>query len=466
MDTPALNFDDPKTQGILALAAGLMQASGPSRYPVGLGQVLGTGIQQGLGAYQQARKSNLDMQLEEQKIKAAQQQAAMNDQLAPMLSNPKGFSPEVIEAVGMRAGMTGHPGAATLLKIAEGMRQKQENTKQLGMMKSGDGYGGLFGNLADSPYVGGEAKALQARLDQMEAGNPAEMMKHYERLRDTHFKAKEGEDRRDNSPKTRLRISGNDQIQEEWDSKTKTWQKIGEGPRFASMAGVGSLNDEALTLAADQYLAGDSSAAQGYARNAATKAALQNKIAERAKAQGMGGADIAARVAEFQGMKAGQRTLGTRTAQIEMAVTEAQNIIPIALATSEKVDRTKYPTLNSILQAAQKGTGDENVVRLASATNALINVYSRAISPTGTPTVSDKDHAREIIDKAYSQGQYKAVIDLMQQEMAAARKSPGQVRDAMRGGITGKEPAPAAPAAGWNDDKERRYQELLRKRGS
>lgn len=195
-----------------------------------------------------------------------------------------------------------------------------------------------------------------------------------------------------------------------------------------SLTGFGRMSEDALTLAVDQYLAGDTTAGSGYARNAAMKAQFMNRLAERAKERGMSGADVAAKVAEFQGIKAGQRTLGTRQAQIDMAVTEAQNIMPIALETSNKVDRTKYPTINSILLAAKKGTGDESVVRLAQATNALINVYSRAISPTGTPTVSDKDHAREIIDKAYSQGQYAAVVDLMKQEMAAAKESPGQVR--------------------------------------
>lgn len=207
---------------------------------------------------------------------------------------------------------------------------------------------------------------------------------------------------------------------------------------IVSLTGQGALSEDALTLAVDQHLAGDSTAAQGYARNAQMKAAYMNRLAERAKEKGMGGADLAARVAEFQGTKAGQRTLGTRTANIEMAVTEAQNVMPIALSASEKVDRTRFPTLNSVLLAAEKGTGGEDVVKLATATNALINIYSRAISPSGTPTVSDKDHAREIISNAYSKGQYKAALDIMEQEMAAARKSPGQVREGFREAVAGK----------------------------
>lgn len=227
-----------------------------------------------------------------------------------------------------------------------------------------------------------------------------------------------------------------------------------------SLTGEGALSDDALNFAVDQFLAGDNTAAQGYARNAQMKAAFQNKLAERAKAKGMTGADLAAKVAEFQGAKAGQRTLGTRTANVEMAVQEAQNVIPIAEAASDKVNRTQYPTLNSILLAAEKGTGGEEVVRLAAATNSLINIYARAISPSGTPTVSDKDHAREILSTAYSKGQYRAAVDIMKQELEAARKSPGQVREGMTRTTAGRE----GEGGGWSDEKERRYQELLKKR--
>lgn len=97
--------------------------------------------------------------------------------------------------------------------------------------------------------------------------------------------------------------------------------------------------------------------------------------------------------------------------------------------------------------AAQQGSGDENVVRLASATNALINIYSRAISPNGNPTVSDKEHAREILEKAWSQGQYAAGVDQMRLEMEAAQKSPGQVRNQFRNSVTGKEPQEAPSSA-------------------
>lgn len=215
------------------------------------------------------------------------------------------------------------------------------------------------------------------------------------------------------------------------------------------------LEPDELNFMARQALRGDTSVFQNIGRGkqgAGNIAALRREIMKEARRQGIEPEQLAAINAEFQGLKAGERTLGTRTAQIEMAVNEAQNVIPIAINASEKVDRTRFPSLNAVLLAGEKGAGGEDVVKLATATNSLINIYARAISPTGQPTISDKEHARDILDKAYAKGQYKAAVDIMQQEIAAARKSPGQVRQSFRQAVTGQEGGaggrPDSPEAG------------------
>lgn len=156
--------------------------------------------------------------------------------------------------------------------------------------------------------------------------------------------------------------------------------------------------------------------------------------------------EVMANQAEFGGNKAAQRTLGTRTANIQTAAAEAGKMMPIAMEASNNVDRTQYPTLNHVLLAVEQGTGDENVVKLAVATNSLINSYARAIAPTGVPTVHDKEHAREILMNAYSQGQYSAALQTMQQEIDAALASPGQVKQSMRNLMLGGKGATPKPA--------------------
>lgn len=191
---------------------------------------------------------------------------------------------------------------------------------------------------------------------------------------------------------------------------------------------------------AEQYLAGDRTVVSNLGRGAQGGENIlrfRQAIHRVAKEKGMSGSAVAAKIAEFEGIKAGERTLGNRTANIEMAVTEAQQMAPLALQASEGVDRTKFPALNAVIQAAERGTGDENVVRLGVATNSLINIYARAISPTGVPTVSDKDHARELLSSAWSKGQYRAGVDQLMKELAAARKAPGKVREEFREAVTG-----------------------------
>lgn len=222
--------------------------------------------------------------------------------------------------------------------------------------------------------------------------------------------------------------------QKDYDEKKKRLLS----PTYAMMTSEMVPSDDALRFAAEQYWAGDPSGVQGYGRNPRARAAIAEMVTKVGRERGKSAADLAAATAEYQGIKAGQRTLGTRQANIDMAVTEALNVMPIALQASEKVDRTKYPTLNAVLLAAQKGTGDEAVVQLASATNSMVNIYSRAISPSGTPTVSDKEHAREILSSAYSKGQYRAAIDIMKREMEAAKAAPGQVREELSRATTGK----------------------------
>lgn len=57
------SFNDPSTQGLLAMSAGLLQAGGPSRLPVSLGSALGQGAFSGINAAQAARAQQAQQQM-------------------------------------------------------------------------------------------------------------------------------------------------------------------------------------------------------------------------------------------------------------------------------------------------------------------------------------------------------------------------------------------------------------------
>jgi hypothetical protein len=125
------------------------------------------------------------------------------------------------------------------------------------------------------------------------------------------------------------------------------------------------------------------------------------------------------------GATAAERSLATQTAKMSTAANEANKMVDVVRGLSDKVDRTEFPTINAITNAVSKGTGGKEIVQLNASINALVNSYARAISPTGQPTVSDKNHAREVINSAYSTGQISAILDVMQQEMSIAREAAG-----------------------------------------
>lgn len=222
-------------------------------------------------------------------------------------------------------------------------------------------------------------------------------------------------------------------------------------PKFASDTGL--LDKPTIDAMARQAMSGDTSVFTNLGRGAQgaeNVIAVRKRIAELNSGSGESGAEQAQRNAEFFGVKAGQRTLGTRSANIELAATEFKQVLPVVQAASKAVSRTNYPDLNKIIQMFEEKTGDPNVVKFGGGVNTLVNLYARAISPSGNPTVSDKDHARLILNRAWSQGQFDAAVGMMSQEIDAALSSPDAVRDAMRKRFLEGQGGAKAPAGATN----------------
>jgi len=238
-------------------------------------------------------------------------------------------------------------------------------------------------------------------------------------------------------------------------------QAIGMAPApKGSIAGEGVLTPEALTVTARQYLAGDRQAVQGFARNATARIALQNAIVDEAAKQGMTPEGIAAKIAEFAGTVAGSRTVGQRGANIALAATEAQEMLGIVKETSDKFSRTNFMPWNMVLKAYDTGTGSPEIAAFGASLNALVNVYARAINPTGVPTVSDKEHARAVLNAVQSPQQVDAVMAIIRRELEIAKKAPQTVREATRAAITGGQPNVGMPDMNAIDA------EIARRRGT
>lgn len=197
------------------------------------------------------------------------------------------------------------------------------------------------------------------------------------------------------------------------------------------MASTASITPEDAKSMAEQYLAGDKSVLQGMGygnTGAANRALVQHYIRDTARQSGMTGAQIATKIAEFGGLMASERSVGTRAAQVDLAVSELNRVMPLALQASKTVNRGQFVPINTAVQALQRGSSDPNLARFVAANNTLVNVYARAVSPTGVGTVEQRDHAREMLGTATSQQAYEAVVNQMQKEAEAAEAAPADVK--------------------------------------
>jgi hypothetical protein len=222
---------------------------------------------------------------------------------------------------------------------------------------------------------------------------------------------------------------------------------------FASNIENATFSPEVLNTMADQALAGDKSVFTGLGRGqqgakniVALRTAINNKMLE----SGLSGKDIAAKNAEFMGLMAGERAVGTRGANIELAGSGFENIVPIAQQASLKVSRSGFLPFGKAEIMFNEQTNNPALSEFAAANNGLINTYARAISPTGVPTVEDKKHARKILSEAKDQEAYNAAVTTLQKEIQAEKRAPAEVRSSLRNQIS-----PSGSGAGkvihWND---------------
>ena len=202
--------------------------------------------------------------------------------------------------------------------------------------------------------------------------------------------------------------------------------------------------DEVLDALARQALAGDTSVFVNVGRGTQgpnNLVRLRTKMTQIMKDSGMTPESIAAKNAEFFGFKAGERTIGTRSANLELAAQGFLNIVPIAQEASNNVSRSKFLPFGKVQIMFDENFNDPDVAQFAAANNGLVNTYARAISPTGVPTVSDKNHAREILAMAKNKQAYDRAVETLQKEIEAEQRAPREVRANLHSEISG---APSA----------------------
>jgi hypothetical protein len=237
--------------------------------------------------------------------------------------------------------------------------------------------------------------------------------------------------------------------QEQNQPKTLTPGQQLVNPKTGEVIGTnesGLMSDAAVNLAVDRIHAGDPAALQNLGRGAQTGQNLvriQNRLAERAAAEGWSGADLAAAKANFTSQSAAASTAAKRSANVDAAVEEAKQTFPLALQASAALPRSDWVPINKLEQMIQAGTSDPRYIRYSTALQGAMTAYSQAMSRTGTNSVYAQQAAHDLLARATGPEGIQAALEQMGQEMEAAKVAPEIVRQAILARISGK----GAPAA-------------------
>lgn len=240
----------------------------------------------------------------------------------------------------------------------------------------------------------------------------------------------------------------------------RTSKTLYQGPAAAQLAATtGAQGSPTLDADAEAYRqTGKLPPGMGRGIQGSAEAhAIRSRAAEQEIADGGNPADWANRWQSFGAQATGKRALEQRAAGLSLAENEASSLIPRVRDISKSVSRTQFPNLNSLILAAQKGSGGENVIKLGVAVESLIPVYAKVLKPVGTVGAADMERAHDILNKAWSDGQINAALDQMEVELKSARtaldktmsdsENRGKKKDASSSKIDDKATKPDAD--GW-----------------
>lgn len=169
---------------------------------------------------------------------------------------------------------------------------------------------------------------------------------------------------------------------------------------------------------------------------------LWSNIMETAHDKGMTDAEIGNLAAKFKSTEAAAATVGRVAGSTAQGAQEIQQFVPLIKQLSDSIDRTQYPTLNSIEMAVKRGTGDPNVVALNSYIQSAKNAYVLIMTRSGRSTDSARSRSDELLNLSMPTGQIDAALQAMATEAAVAQSGAARATQEVTGQrIT----APAAP---------------------
>lgn len=172
---------------------------------------------------------------------------------------------------------------------------------------------------------------------------------------------------------------------------------------------------------------------------------IANAITSYGLAHGKSGADIAAKVLEFQEKRTAAMTLGHIVGATTQGAIEIMQYAPEISAISQSLDRTQFPTVNSVVQAFRRHTGSEAAQRMGSLIQSAKNAYVQIMTRSGRSTDQARARSDELLNMNMPIGVVASALQAMAWEAQVALSSAKQATQEVTGQ---KVTAPPAPPIG------------------
>jgi hypothetical protein len=210
-----------------------------------------------------------------------------------------------------------------------------------------------------------------------------------------------------------------------------TGKKIGPDAKVVGKNDSGFTDDDAEKLARRFVRSGDRTVLQGL--GPAAKIKTQRAVDKVMDSEKVTPEEMAQRTVEFEGRKAGSRTLGTMESKMGAAAIEAEGAIKLARGVIERLPRTSFLPFNRLLQGYSSNTLNPDQAELFARATAIANTYSAVMSRGANVTTdSARHHAHELLNTASDPATFNRVLDTMLNEIDMAKQSPAKMQQFYR----------------------------------
>ena len=203
-----------------------------------------------------------------------------------------------------------------------------------------------------------------------------------------------------------------------------------------------AISDETADTIAGMIEGGNPSAAVGMSRNPANMKKIDDALVARMKTRGETPADINAHIANYHGLLAQERTLGSIEPRVTLGINELDTLIPQAREASERVFRLGNIPIDKIVQALQGTSDDPRLADFQAVNQSVANAFAQVATRGGQPTEGAREHAYALLSTVRDDKSYQTILDRLEKEGQAFQGAVAKTRGAIESQASHRPPPP------------------------